>query len=214
MFETTTMKRTLKKISFGSLLWLISVSLQGQISSATILGYYPVPKNQNILRVQNAWDPNLSPRLFSFSNPLPDKPAFGNENYTFAIYQSFVLPDDEGFHLFPMLGLEYGLNMDDKIQRAYVCLASTYSPGLGKYAGYRAITLKAGIRRGWLEANYGVYLFKATYREIPPFAFQLGLRTPNRNSKMFFRIGIGAPEIVYGGIGYSFKHKNRSQLQK
>lgn len=198
----------MKRISILSLLAFATLGLQGQTPSETMLMCQHVPKTQNVQQVKNADGTHLSPNQLTYLQPIPDKPAFGNENYSFSIHQSLVLPDDKGLYLFPMLGLEYGLKMENKIQRVYVCLASTYSPGLWKYSGYRAYTLKAGFQRGWLEANYGFYLFKDTNREIPPFAFQLGLRSPNKNSKVFFRIGIGAPEILYGGIGYSFRHKN------
>jgi hypothetical protein len=118
-----------------------------------------------------------------------------------------VLPDYDGIHFFPMLGLEIGLlkeNKKNKFRRNYICLASTYSPGLWKYSGHRAYTLKAGFQRGWLEANYGIYLFKDTNREIPPFAFQVGLITPSINSRMFYRIGFGFPELLYARFGFFF----------
>ena len=194
----------MKRISIFSLLAFGPLGLLGQTPSETMLMCLYDSKTQTVTTVRKAVGKPLTIPLLLKEKPVSEKQVFDPHNYPFAIHQSFVLPDDKGLHLFPMLGLEFGLlreNQKNKFRRNYICLGSTYSPGLSKYSGYRAYTLKAGFQRGWLEANYGIYLFKDTNREIPPFAFQLGLRSPNKNSKVFFRIGIGAPEILYSSIG-------------
>ena len=107
---------------------------------------------------------------------------------------------------FPNFILEYGKVNDDAkyYRRIYGSIGTAYLDGGTKNYSGNGITLKVGGQVGFFEYNYGLWFPRNGEDMSLSLAFNLGIRNPGKKTRLFYRAGVGWPEVLYYGGGIKF----------